>query len=863
MTIIQANIIKSLTKVIDIAQSGYDPRGLPNQMNHGGQALTLTVVSVKNNHTLLQDQSSGKTLLVENSALQRATNNNLTKGDSLILVSVDQKVSTFIVEKSHRQYTRKLIGNALKDVLSALNIQWPDLPLSMLRKSRPVILNQLQIASNTQQAANLSKAVVAIASNTGQPTISVKTSASAMFIKAPIQSEHTAAALNPVLVDKSIADVLRLAIDTNSSRRLFIDLPLNNRAAHLQTAKNLSPIVITELKSIMASGEKINIQFDVNSRSKLITSMTRQDLPTKQLSPQTLKEINQVISPQITHIKQTLSTFILAPHSPNLQKGIVLTPSLQTLQELGTAAKQTLSQNVSPAVLQHASILVGQNQQNTNQIQLSLIAKPITVSIDNSQLSAINRPRGLVGANVETKTGIGSLSINRSNVSGEPAAVSDVIGKPDTVCNVKQSPAVLSRISSTPSLLRGTSTTPFVLSRVSSTPSGLSIINSPPMAEGKVSSGPIIVANENHTNNMPKPSQLLKAKLLDFLVLKDPAPKEIETKLAQLQSNIYKELNQALPKAQSMTQSLPRILDQLHTVGKDASSDLKQLIKQVSQQIKMYLPLNEPSKSDIPLAFSDDIDEIAASPSPRQIKQILTETALPNVTSVPRHALHAMNSQSGLVNGLVSMLQASLQAKLIAQQPQLLPALLQSLPFANALPAANDKTKASTNQTKILQDLGKLDPRGNIIDELNKVLSSHSLHKLSSAEASLQNQDSFYYVLPNMFSSQHKDIELIIKREREFAGENEKASQQKWQLTMKLDIGDNGDVLAKVKLANNNLELNLYASNQCLKEKILNYLPYLYKRLSSLGLQVKPNCFLGKIPSTLHKTDYQVVQAYV
>jgi hypothetical protein len=30
-----------------------------------------------------------------------------------------------------------------------------------------------------------------------------------------------------------------------------------------------------------------------------------------------------------------------------------------------------------------------------------------------------------------------------------------------------------------------------------------------------------------------------------------------------------------------------------------------------------------------------------------------------------------------------------------------------------------------------------------------------------------------------------------------------------------------------------------------------------------LGLMVNPKCYVGKIPNTLHKTDYQLVQAYV
>jgi hypothetical protein len=66
-----------------------------------------------------------------------------------------------------------------------------------------------------------------------------------------------------------------------------------------------------------------------------------------------------------------------------------------------------------------------------------------------------------------------------------------------------------------------------------------------------------------------------------------------------------------------------------------------------------------------------------------------------------------------------------------------------------------------------------------------------------------------------------------------------------------------------VKLIEEKLDLHIYASNEALKTNIVNMLPHLEKRLEHLGLRMNHKCFLGKIPETLHKTNFQMVQAYV
>lgn len=813
MANIQSTIIKPPSKVLDAAQPGYALRELPIRAPNANQTqvLTLSVLAVKNNHVLLQEQSSGQKLLIDKNALQGPSNASLVKGDSLILLSANQKTATFIVEKNTQHLPNRLSGNSLRNVASALHAQWPDISASMLKSASPVILNQLHIASNTQQAENLARGIVNLASAAGQPTLKVNTLAELSFLKTshPFgQSLQGTQGITPSLLDKSAANTLRLSIATGTS--LTIDLPLNNKASSSIKSSVLSQIVSAELKNLFASGQKVHVSFDANSQQKLITNIAPQNASTMSVSSSALNEINTLLRSQFPNIKQALSPLVVSPQSTTLQKGIVIAPSAYNLNELGAGIKQNLIQGITANTLQNTSILINQSQQNTQQIQLSLLAKPVTINVDSAQLSRLNL-HGAGAKNVD----IAQLNSN---------------------------------------LFTGNET--YAASKAKT------MVSEKPVSAGAV--GAVSV-----------PSQLLKDQAFAFLAAKGNDPLAILSKLEALHSTIYRELNQVLPRAQGTTEALPSLLKQLHVIGKGASGELSQLISRVSQQVSMHMPNGDHAKNSSASELTGGLgsvggvgseygaDELLASQSPSNIKDMLSASVLPNVTGAPVQAIGAIGSQSGLLNGLVTMLQASLQAKLIAQQPQLLPSLLQSSQLAKLLPNILGKGKPTSGHSKLLQDLGKLDPRGNLIGELNKVLSGHSLHKLSSAETSLQHQDSFYYILPNMFSPQHKDIELIIKREREPCEQQEQQTQQAWQLNMKLDVGKSGDVLAKVKLANNNLDLNLYASNQTLKDTILKYLPHLNKRLESLGLQVKPKCFLGKIPDSLHKTNYQVVQTYV
>ena len=78
---------------------------------------------------------------------------------------------------------------------------------------------------------------------------------------------------------------------------------------------------------------------------------------------------------------------------------------------------------------------------------------------------------------------------------------------------------------------------------------------------------------------------------------------------------------------------------------------------------------------------------------------------------------------------------------------------------------------------------------------------------------------------------------------------------------MKLDIGDQGELLTKAKIRDEQLYLDIYSSNQALLEKVGVTLPFLLKRLTQLGLTVEEHKLqLGKIPDTLATRPYQILE---
>ena len=171
----------------------------------------------------------------------------------------------------------------------------------------------------------------------------------------------------------------------------------------------------------------------------------------------------------------------------------------------------------------------------------------------------------------------------------------------------------------------------------------------------------------------------------------------------------------------------------------------------------------------------------------------------------------------------------------------------------------------TTQPSRVSQDMNQLDGRQQLLSQLKTLLSSHQQNKIANVDSRIQGQDSFYYILPSL--SQHQSPpELLIKRE--LGGQDNKhakAGQRSlWNITMKLDIGDSGQVLAKSKIDKSTITLDLYASNDEVLRRIGDTLPYLHNRLTSLGLVVENTSYQrGHIPESLSSRPHQIFETRV
>ncbi|MFZ8198915.1 flagellar hook-length control protein FliK [Alteromonas portus] len=242
----------------------------------------------------------------------------------------------------------------------------------------------------------------------------------------------------------------------------------------------------------------------------------------------------------------------------------------------------------------------------------------------------------------------------------------------------------------------------------------------------------------------------------------------------------------------------------------------------------------------------------------QRLQQLISSQAL---VTTPINLTSPVNASS-FVQGLVALVQLALAGRALQRQPGLKEQI-------DAPDSIVSKTLAnmgvSTQPSRVSQDMNQLDGRQQLLSQLKTLLSSHQQNKIANVDSRIQGQDSFYYVLPSL--SQHQSPpELLIKREQ--GGQNNKHAQagqrSLWNITMKLDIGDSGQVLAKSKIDKSTITLDLYASNDEVLKRIGDTLPYLHKRLTSLGLAVENTSYQrGHIPDTLNSRPHQIFETRV
>ncbi|MDU0356138.1 flagellar hook-length control protein FliK [Paraglaciecola aquimarina] len=305
---------------------------------------------------------------------------------------------------------------------------------------------------------------------------------------------------------------------------------------------------------------------------------------------------------------------------------------------------------------------------------------------------------------------------------------------------------------------------------------------------------------------------------------------------------IQQMLRVAQAKAETLNvgmQNIEQALTDPELVKQGTDPNHKQLVEQLLQQTKTTLPQGKESDA-------------------QQIKQLLTSPAI-NLT--PSQLVSATTNQ-GFISGLVAMLQMSLSARLTRAQTSRDDHVARAL---NAILPQSAKAKSALTG-KGLNEFLQLEQKHQLAREIGRLFAGHQTNKLHNAEQLLQGQESVYYNIPALMNGTFQDVELLIKREEQQKEQNDQAasSHKTWQLTMKLTIGELGELLTKAKLRPDNLEVDFYASNQEVKIQVMNYLPLLKRKLESLGIEVsKSQCQLGKIPDSLQQRPYHVFQTKV
>lgn len=312
-----------------------------------------------------------------------------------------------------------------------------------------------------------------------------------------------------------------------------------------------------------------------------------------------------------------------------------------------------------------------------------------------------------------------------------------------------------------------------------------------------------------------------------------------------VQQQIVSLIRQSQPLQDSPSQSLTRLINLLDDPALTKDPALLDQVKGIKTQLQ---------------SASTNLD----NPNIEEgVRQVITGAPLPVTTQ----QLTAPSTNNPFLSGIISLLQLSLSAKLAQNKPASIERLAQVLaPILSApFSGLTSPTTTKTSLAKRLSDWLQIEQKHQSLQEITKLLASHQNSKLAGIEQQAQSMETLYYVLPITTGEQRRDAELLIKREPDHTqGEASETQRRAWQLTMKLDIGDKGQILSKAHLKESELELDFYASNQGLVNDVLNFLPYLKTRFESLGILVtKRSCQLGKIPEHLYQRPYHILETRV
>lgn len=271
------------------------------------------------------------------------------------------------------------------------------------------------------------------------------------------------------------------------------------------------------------------------------------------------------------------------------------------------------------------------------------------------------------------------------------------------------------------------------------------------------------------------------------------------------------------------------------------------------QQPSYRLPQQQLSQ-----AWRNLLPLLPASPSPL--------ASLPELPAPVREILdlvrHSQPDISKPVSAeqVASQLNSLLQFQPLQPQPNLqtnsgtLAAVLQLLmgqlgQFSNRMPA----NSPSAANSKLMQLISQLDPAQSSL--LLRQLASHSTTmqhaQLATLDTPAQQLQQWLFQLPLQQNGQSIFSQLQIEQ-RQADGKNADEKQTQWQLTMKFNLQQYGQLLVVAKLQQQELKLQFYTDNAQAQHTAERFMPVLKDRCIMQGIKVvSAECQQGKIPETL------------
>lgn len=351
--------------------------------------------------------------------------------------------------------------------------------------------------------------------------------------------------------------------------------------------------------------------------------------------------------------------------------------------------------------------------------------------------------------------------------------------------------------------------------------------------------------------------------------------------------------NQAARSSATIPATAQQLLSQLSgSVNVTAQPYQLQLQQQASQWQLLLQPAKAsasitltPDALSRPLQFNVDTAAAATPANALQAAQIKDTQQL--VQQAWRHLLPLMPAQANTLASLPELPPAVQQILQLVRQsqpgadkvlsPQQLAIQLTSLlQFQPLQPAATAQSSGGALAAAIQLLLGHLlqkplsaaaqpanKPLAQLIGQLEPGQASNLLRQLAGHSSTLQHSQlaaldtnnaqtqQLLLQLP-MQQGEHSVFSQLLLEQREADAKQQGEKQTLWQLTMKFDLKQLGQLMVVAKLQQQQLRLQFYTDQVQAKQQADRFLPLLSDRCKAQGLEVtQADCTLGKIPDTI------------